>query len=224
MRERKKQQTRRLIFDTASRLFAKRGFDAVTVAEVARVADLSEVTVFNYFPTKEDLFFGGMAFFEETLLEAVQLRDPGESALAAFRRKLLESPGRLDSDEGWKAILKSAPLINASAALQARERDIVARYTDRLARILARETGVPEDDLEAWTAASALMGTHRALVAFVRARALSGQGAATVAADLRTQARRAFRLLEGGLGAYAVKGSRTRSRVQRLEARQTATP
>ncbi len=64
LRERKKQQTRELITDTAHRLFSDRGFDAVTVAEVARAANVSEVTVFNYFPTKEDLFFGGMQFFE----------------------------------------------------------------------------------------------------------------------------------------------------------------
>src|SRR5262245_1292660 len=52
LRDRKKQQTRQLIFETAARLFAARGFDVVTVAEVARAADVSEMTVFNYFPTR----------------------------------------------------------------------------------------------------------------------------------------------------------------------------
>lgn len=60
LRERKKLQTRRLIADTAFRLFAERGFDGVTVAQVARSADVSEATVFNYFGTKETLFYGDL--------------------------------------------------------------------------------------------------------------------------------------------------------------------
>src|SRR3954468_689632 len=93
LRERKKEQTRRLIAETARRLFAERGFDAVTVGEVARAADVSEKTVFNYFATKEDLFYAGMEAFEDRLLGAVRDRGPGETALAAFRRFLLEPQG-----------------------------------------------------------------------------------------------------------------------------------
>src|ERR671938_482414 len=88
--ERKKQATRAHIADTARRLFAERGFDAVTVAEVARAADVAEKTVFNYFPTKEDLFYSRMEAFEEELLEAVRGRAPGESAVAAFRTFILQ--------------------------------------------------------------------------------------------------------------------------------------
>src|SRR5438128_3317105 len=99
LRERKKEQTRQAIAETARRLFAERGFDGVTVAEVARAADVSEGTVFNYFPTKEDLFYSGMESFEAALVEAVRDRPAGESAPAAFRRFLLESCGRLASEE-----------------------------------------------------------------------------------------------------------------------------
>src|SRR5260221_10730903 len=90
LRERKKQQTRELIADAARRLFAERGFEAVTVAQIAEAANVSEVTVFNYFPSKESLFYGGMEFFEEKLLDAVRGRAPGESVLEAFRRPVLE--------------------------------------------------------------------------------------------------------------------------------------
>src|SRR6266436_2306829 len=99
LRERKKEQTRQLIFDVARRLFEAKGFDGVSVAEVARAADVSEVTVFNYFSTKEDLFYGGMQFFEEVLIDAVRERAPGESVLEAFRRPVLEGLKRLASDE-----------------------------------------------------------------------------------------------------------------------------
>src|SRR5690242_1280565 len=93
LRERKKEQTRRLIADTARKLFAERGFDAVTVGEVARAAEVSEKTVFNYFPTKEDLFYSGMEAFEDRLLGALRDREPGEDVLVAFRRFLLQPQG-----------------------------------------------------------------------------------------------------------------------------------
>ena len=205
LRERKKRQTRQSIFETASRLFAERGFDAVTVAEVARAADVSEVTVFNYFPSKEDLFFGGMEVFEEQLLEAVRRRGAGESALAAFRHLVMGGFTRVAAEETAPVIAKAAMLINLSAALQAREREVVARYTRLLAAMLAEETGVAPDAVEPWAVASALMGTHRAVVAYVRSRALAGSQGRQLARDARAQAIRGFARLERGLADYAVR-------------------
>src|SRR5919112_2615380 len=86
LRERKKQRTRRLIADTARRLFAERGFEQVTVAEIAREAEVAPATVFNYFPTKEDLFYSRLEAFEDELLAAIRDRPPGESILDAFGR------------------------------------------------------------------------------------------------------------------------------------------
>ncbi len=205
LRERKKRQTHQLIFETAHRLFAERGFDAVTVAEIARAADVSEVTVFNYFPTKEDLFFAGMADFEAQLIEAVRNRPPGRSALAAFRGLLTDSFARLAADETAAVIARAAALIQASSALEAREREVVARYTGLLAAILAEETGAAADAVEPWTVATALMGTHRAVVAYVRNRALAGRHGRQLAADARAQAIRGFVRLERGMDEYAVQ-------------------
>jgi len=122
LRERKKQWTREAIFEAASRLFTERGFDAVTVADVARAADVSEMTVFNYFPTKEDLFFGGMEFFEERLLEAVRDRGPGDSVVEAFSAPVAAGLARLVTEENAAVIARAAALIDASPALQVRER------------------------------------------------------------------------------------------------------
>ena len=99
LRERKKQHTRELIAETARRLFAERGFERVTVAEVARAADVSQQTVFNYFPTKEDLVYWRLESFEEELLSTVRNRAPGESVLAAFGRFMLVQRGLLASDD-----------------------------------------------------------------------------------------------------------------------------
>src|SRR5882724_953520 len=120
LRERKKQQTRQAIAEAAGRLFAERGFDAVTVAQVARAADVSEGTVFNYFPTKEDLFYARMQSFEAALVEAVRRRPGGESAVTAFRRFIEEGTGGLAARDRAEAIVRAARIIRASPALQAR--------------------------------------------------------------------------------------------------------
>src|SRR3954453_22704099 len=206
LRERKKEQTRRLIAETARRLFAERGFDAVTVGEVARAADVSEKTVFNYFATKEDLFYAGMEAFEDRLLGAVRDRGPGETVLAAFRRFLLQPQGVFALEAGAEAdaqLRTVTRVITQSPALLARERHVLARYTDALAELLAAETGVGADDLEPRAAAHALIGVHRSLIEYVRHRVSAGAGAAEIGPELQEQAGRTLALLEGGLGGYA---------------------
>src|SRR5215218_7564806 len=95
LRERKKQRTRQLIADTARRLFSERGFERVTVAEIARGAEVAEATVFNYFPTKEDLFYSRLEAFEEELLQAIRRREPDTSIVAAFAEFLVGRGGVL---------------------------------------------------------------------------------------------------------------------------------
>jgi AcrR family transcriptional regulator len=193
LRQRKKEQTRQAIFEAARRLFEERGFEHVTVAEIARQANVSEVTVFNYFPTKEDLFYGGMQFFEEELLDAVRRRKPGESPLKAFRRKLLESSEGLSSKERWAAIKHSVEMYAASPSLASREREIVERYTRELAGLVGGK------DVEAMAEAAALIGAHRALVDYVRRRVGEGARGESLAEEARVQIRRAFGKLERGL-------------------------
>jgi AcrR family transcriptional regulator len=214
LRALKKEQTRRLIADTAFRLFADRGFDRVTVAEVAREAQVAEATVFNYFRTKEDLFYFRLEAFGERLLEAIGPRAPGETVLAAFERFLLEAEGGLleQVEAGDAGALERLRTVNrviaASPALLARERQALARTTDALADLLAAETGgsgEPGDDVAARVAANALMGVHRALIDLTRRRVLADDAPDRLAADVRRLGKDAFRLLERGLGDYAVK-------------------
>jgi AcrR family transcriptional regulator len=205
LRERKKMQTRLRIAETAQRLFAERGFGSVTVAEVARAADVSEATVFNYFPTKEDLFYSGMETFEALLVEAVRARSAGETVLRAFQRFVVENTKRLAEDQAADLTATAARVLATSPGLQSREREIVARYADGLTVLIAEETGASQDDVEPRAVANALMGVQRALVANVRGRVLEGWRGPKLAAHARTQAQRAFRRLESGLGDYAVK-------------------
>lgn len=205
LRERKKRLTRQQIFDAARRLFAERGFEAVTVAEIARAADVSEVTVFNYFPTKEDLFYGGMQFFEEELLEAVRTRARGETPVRALRRRLLEGVDGLKSSERREAIVSAARAVGASPSLAAREREIVERYTHRLAELLAAETRTDPSDVEPLAVAWALIGAHRAVVEGTRKLVLAGTRGDALAAAAKALIRRAYARLEKGLDGYAAR-------------------
>ncbi len=211
LRERKKERTRQLIAETARRLFSERGFEQVSVAEIARVADVSEKTVFNYFPTKEDLFYSRLESFEEELLAAVRGRGAGESIIEAFFGFLLEQRGVLASSsrdgdaEATRMLRTITRVITESPALLARERQVFARYTDSLAALIAEETGAGQDDVEPWVGAGALLGVHRALIDHVRRRTIAGAGAAEVAGELRAEAESARELLERGLGDYGVK-------------------
>jgi AcrR family transcriptional regulator len=210
LRERKKQETRRRIAETARRLFSERGFDRVTVSEVARAADVAEQTVFNYFPRKEDLVYWRLESFEHELLAAIRDREPGESALVAFGRFVMRPAGMLaDSDaEAREQLAALTRTIVESRALLAREQQIFAGYTASLAALLAEEEHGEADDIEPWVAANAMMGVHRALVDLARRRIVEGARHPRLAKELRAQAEQAFARLEGGLGRYAVAAKR----------------
>jgi AcrR family transcriptional regulator len=210
LREHKKAQTRQHIAQTAWRLFADRGFERVTVAEVARQAQVAVATVFNYFPTKEDLFYSRLEAFEAQLIDAVATRAAGEPVVVAFRRHLLSSGGLLDQVEAGDAqalerLRTVHRLIAASPALLAREQQALARTADALAALLAAETGAGADDLRPQAAANALVGVQRAMVDYTRRRVLLDQQLARLAADVRRLGQRAFALLEQGLGDYAAR-------------------
>jgi AcrR family transcriptional regulator len=219
LRELKKEQTRQLIADTAWRLFAERGFDRVTVAEVAREAQVAEATVFNYFPAKEDLFYWRLEAFGARLTDAVAVRPAGEPVLAAFRRALLAEEGGLlaqveGGDPGALARLRTVSrVIAGSPALLAREQQAITRTAGALAALLAAEAGPPAgagppaDDLRPQVAANALLGLHRALIDYVRRRVLADDEPGQLAADVRKLTAEGFALLERGLRGYAARPS-----------------
>jgi AcrR family transcriptional regulator len=208
LRERKKQRTRQLISETARRLFIERGFEQVSVAEIAREAELSEMTVFNYFPTKEDLVYSGLEAFEDQLLTAIRDRQPGQTILAAFAEFVLEPRGLLvtKDDKAARELVAATRMIAASPALRAREQQIFARYTDTLAQLVAHETGARAGDLRPYVVANALIGVHRALIAYVRQQLASGTtDRRLLARQVRQRGEKALALLSDGLGDYAPK-------------------
>ena len=204
LRERKKQRTRELIAATARDLFLERGFEAVPVAEIARVAEVSEATVFNYFPTKEDLLYSRLEAFEEELLSSVRDRPSGESVLAAFSRFVSVPRGLLASDDA-DAVEQLAAIVHViaeSPSLLAREQQIYAQYTAALAALLGEESGADPDDARSWIVANTLIGVHQALVDYSRRQILAGIRNPQLTRRVQRQTRRGLDLLAKGLGDY----------------------
>jgi len=209
-RERKKQQTRERIAETARGLFGERGFERVTVAEIAREADVAEQTVYNYFPTKEDLVYWRLESFEEALLGAVRDREPGESMPAAFGRWLLAQRGLLGETPLSPELVALTRMITESPSLLDRERQIFARYADSLAGLIAEETGAAPGDVVPVVTANALLGVHRALIDYARRRILEGARNPELKRDVRAQAEAALTALEAGFGAARTSGASSR--------------
>jgi AcrR family transcriptional regulator len=214
LRERKKQRTRQLLSETARRLFSERGFEQVSIAEIAREAEVSEQTVFNYFPSKEDLVYSGLETFEGQLLAAIRERAPDQTLIAAFGEFVLEPRGILaaEDDADARELIAVTRMIAASPALLARERQIFAGYTDALAQQIAADAGSKAGDLRPYVVASALIAVHRALISYVRERLEAGEtDRGRLARQVRRRGEEALALLSDGLGEYAPKrGERDR--------------
>jgi len=203
LRERKKRATRQRISDTATLLFAARGFDEVTVAEVARAAEVSTMTVFNYFPRKEDLFLDRIPEAVEMFTGAARQRPPGVGLFAALRDlglELLEQRhplGGVDDDfpDFWRIVINSP-------ALCARAREGVEELEDALAGVLVEEVGGEGAGIAAdphLTAAVAVAAYRSVYVTSAR-RLLAGEAAEVVADDHR---RRLYAAFDGLERAYA---------------------
>jgi AcrR family transcriptional regulator len=205
LRERKKRATRETIAATARRLFAERGFDAVTVAEIAVAADVSEKTVFNHFATKEDLVFAGGEARLAQLQADIAQRPPGASVLDVFRANseaMLDTVAAGESDDR----LVVPRIVRDSPALQERLAAGWEREAAALAAAIAEAAGADDDDIVPAVVARTLAWT---LITIFRATfdgLLAGEDPEQLAARLRPQSARAYDQLAAGLGDYAVAG------------------
>jgi AcrR family transcriptional regulator len=134
-RERKKAQTRKLISDTATRLFIERGFDHVTVKEVADAADVSPTTVFKHFPVKEALVFDEDPEQQAGLLAAVRDRPRGQSVPDALQAHLSEV--RMFAHRDHPDLRAFIDLVNGTPALREYERQVLGRHEAALAEAIA---------------------------------------------------------------------------------------
>ena len=194
LRETKKLQTRQAIADAAMGLFVERGFDHVTVGDIARRAGVSEKTVFNYFPTKEDIFFDEVPERLEALTEAVRARLPDRSLVETMHELHTTLSRRLASP----GFAHFARVIEDSPALRAKEVEVMAQFSDHLAATIRKELRLHPADAQ--IVANLLMSVHWQFFRNARAHALAGRTGPVAARRLRSDLERAYRLLEHGLG------------------------
>ena len=202
-RELRRQETRARIVDAAADLFAERGFDAVSVMEIAKRAGVVEKTVFNHFPVKEGLVFEADPPMRAALLDAVRRRPAGESVSAAAGSFVVSAIGVLGSPEAAVGVARMARVIRGSRVLQVREREILGALTDSLADLIAEETGARPGQVEPWLAAHAVLGLYASLLELARDRVLDGVSGSELTAELLRQGRRGLSLLQFGLAGYA---------------------
>ncbi|MCG7525522.1 TetR/AcrR family transcriptional regulator [Streptomyces sp. OfavH-34-F] len=184
LRERKKRQTRQQLSDVATGLFLERGFDAVTIAEIAQAADVSVNTVYNYFPAKEDLFLDRGRDVVERLSRYVRGRDRGESAADAVLRELrLQVEGvspMLGLMEGYARFMR---VIEGADSLKARLWHIQQEAQQHLEATLAEESGAGDEDPLPVLVAGQLSWVHSTLMAYIGREMMAGRGPSEVSRD-----------------------------------------
>jgi AcrR family transcriptional regulator len=174
LRSRKRLATRRAISRVADRLFLERGFENVTVDEIAAAADVGRMTVFNYFPRKEDMFFDRDEEGREAVRDALRERDPTVSPIETLRllahRLVAEQTPYLEFSSGSQDFIKT---VEQSETLKARARAIRDELAQLVAESLAECSEQDHDDSDAHLAASILIATWT--VAFLQAHRIFRQ-------------------------------------------------
>ncbi|WP_344391068.1 TetR family transcriptional regulator [Streptomyces vastus] len=199
LRERKKRRMYQDVSEVAIGLFLERGFDAVSVAEIAAAAEISKPTLFRYFPAKEDLVLHRFAGHEQEAARVVDERSEGQSPLDALRLHFLDGLERCDPVTGLndaEPVLAFHRLLYGTPSLVARLYGFLERSEEALARALG-------GDLEARLAAGQIVAVRRILAMENVRRMAAGERVAEVRADAVAAAGLAFRQLEAGLKRYA---------------------
>ncbi|GHF02293.1 TetR family transcriptional regulator [Amycolatopsis deserti] len=205
LRERKKQRTREAISNAAINLFLEHGFDQVSVAQVAEVAEVSRRTLFAYFPTKESLVVHRFADHETESARMVRGRPEGRTPLEAIREHFLDGLDRRDPITGLSdvpEVLALYRMIFATPALLARMLELNQTAEEALAEALADTAAVRPG--EARVAASAIVAVLWTLARENHRSVASGHSADEVFPQARAAAEEAFGLLEGGFGRLGV--------------------
>lgn len=207
LRERKRLRTHRTISEAAITLFLERGYDAVSIADIAAAAEVSRRTLFAYFPSKDDLVLHRFADHEDEAARVVREGAPGEAPLDVLHRHLRSALARRDPITGlcdvpevvafYRLVVETPALASALVRYQARSEDTLTA-----ALRAATSPEEPLADRVARLAAVQIIAVHGALARANQERILAGSTADALAPDALAEADRAYELLRGGLQPY----------------------
>lgn len=150
LRERKKQQTRDTIARAALQLFAERGYDETTLAEIAEAADVSPRTIFGYFQSKEDILFCEEPEFLDNLKRRLDERPPGATTIDAIREFL----SSIDAPDQEARLRKQ--IVTSTPSLYAKMRARHAQLEPLLADSIARDLGAGPEDVRPFLIAASI--------------------------------------------------------------------
>ncbi len=212
VRERKKRLMRRQLSDTATRMFLERGFDAVTVSEVAAACGVSEKTVFNYFPSKEALVLDRL----EPAVDAIRdgLADHENPPVATLVNILgreirgITATLAIGHAESVAGLRRFGDLLRHTPALRAYQSDMMDRFATVTAATLAARVGLDPDDPEPQIAARALLGLWRVQADSLHRHLTEGCSPDRLVDAVLADVRRAARLLDAGLGPWNSPGNK----------------
>jgi AcrR family transcriptional regulator len=209
-RERKKRQTRDAIAETAFRLFAERGFDHVTIADIAAAADVAVNTIFNHFKTKEDLFFSAFTPPYDSLASRMRDRAAGEGPIHVLERMLADAFAQLESTATWPAdkvrggqfreVLEGSPALMAKVMMAFRKRRM-----EELAEIAEAITSPAPPDALAHIVAGQLLAVLDGSVMEAERCRRGGEACDNLVADIRPATERACAMLKAGMGDYGIR-------------------
>src|ERR1700691_1927450 len=182
LRERKKARTRQVIADAAARLFAERGYEQVAVSDVAREAEVSEQTVYNYFQTKEQLVTDRDQLIQDELSRLIRTRAPGTTPAAAIREFVLDTVEgiRRIPAEQWRGEL--GYLAAVSPAVRRLTLEMIDRQAAVIAAAISDTTAEPPEI--ARLQGIALAGVFQIIISESGRRTLEGQSQAQIADEL----------------------------------------
>jgi len=183
LRERKKVRTRQAIADAAARLFAEHGYERVAVSDVAREAEVSEQTVYNYFQTKEQLVTDRDELIQETLGRLIRTRAPGSTPAAAIREFVLDTVEgiRRIPAEQWRGELGYLAAISPTVHRLVLE--LSDRHADALAAAISETVDVTPEIAK--LQGIALAGVFQILISEAGRRTREGQSQDQIADELR---------------------------------------
>ncbi|GEB47641.1 MULTISPECIES: TetR/AcrR family transcriptional regulator [Streptomyces] len=206
LRERKRQRTYRAISDAAVALFLEKGFDRVSVSEIAEAAEVSKPTLFRYFPAKEDMALHRFADHEDEAARVVTGRPDGRTPLTALEEHFLAGLRAHDPVTGLcdaPEVLAFHRLLYGTPSLLARLHTYTARSEEALAAALERAAPDAERTaLTARVAAGQIVSTQRVLATGNWRQIADGAAAAALLPRAERDAHHAFALLRTGLAAY----------------------